>query len=127
MSVMRGFVYVLHMSSFPLVSSLVSSSSSLVQPSVQPVKLSVQPAQSVKSSIQPVKPSVQADAFKSSLSVQPSKSLLPVPRDSLAQSVDHPALSRANDVVVQYCGIVLRCQDLDTVNNHNWLNDQVSL
>ncbi|XP_065910150.1 uncharacterized protein [Dysidea avara] len=125
-------------------SSSVQSVKSSVQhsSSVQPVKSSVQP---VKSSVQPVKSLVQHS------SVQPVNSSLPiqsVPEDSSIQSAEvihvslstppphvesslptpaqyQPALSRANDVVAKHCGIVLRHQDLNTLNNHNWLNDQV--
>ena len=118
--------------------------------SVQSVKSSVQHSSSVqpvKSSVQPVKSSVQH------LSVQPVNSSLPIqsePEDSSIQSAEvihvslstppphvesslptlvqhQPALSRTNDVVAKHCGIVLRHQDLNTLINHNWLNDQVSL
>ena len=134
-------------------SSSVQSVKSSVQhsSSVQPVKSSVQP---VKSSVQPVKSSVQpVKSLVQHSSVQPVNSSLPiqsVPEDSSIQSAEvihvslstppphvesslptpaqyQPALSRANDVVAKHCGIVLRHQDLNTLNNHNWLNDQVSL
>ena len=104
--------------------------------SVQSIK-SLVPLAAVKSlSIQPVKSLVQPAAVKS-LSVQPVKS--PLPRDSLVQAFEPlptpppqvdsslSTLSEANNVISKHCGIVLQHQDLHTLDNLNWLNDQVAL
>ena len=123
-------------------SSSIQPDKSLVQPaavkssSIQPDKSLVQPAAVKSSSIQPDKSLVQPAAVKS-LSVQPVKS--PLPRDSLVQAFEPlptpppqvdsslSTLSEANNVISKHCGIVLQHQDLHTLDNLNWLNDQVAL